>query len=241
MKRLVLICGVILVVLLAACSDIDAEGNTSEAVTAQESDTITDENNFPVDTIDDTQLPIIPEHLSIDMDKIGLIDVLKPKNENNTYDDLKILQKKYPDLILVDSVVYEKSGKNEVWHSDTSGMFYKVGFDSDGASSNTVYIIYGSATSLITGLTAPVEIEVCMNLLDIPKSDWAIGVAPNDTSFTYYEPERFYDLSPDTLCFVIFLPSDKYEEPYGIKITTSVPGYVSPSDVFQIEWVGAGE
>jgi len=245
-------------VLSAACNSKVAGGNSNDAVDSNQStgDVITNvppnnggPDNAPVDDAEGTdQILASPEHLSIDVDKIDLLRDINPKTGKS--DGLGMLQKKYPDLKLINTEDLGKFGKNETWQSSTSGMSYLLWIDSNENPESGVDNIAGPVSSLISGLTAPIDVDACMTLLDTPKSNWAVGKSPHipfQDKFDNYDPNHLgvLDVSPNDLCIIIPVPDDRdftsSDYPFGIKITMSKPGYVSPDDKLEIVWIMFGD
>ena len=77
-----------------------------------------------------------------------------------------------------------------------------------------------------------------MSLFDIPESDWAIGEPPPSPSFENYNSRGFNDVLPYDLCFVIMPEVNGRNSLIGIKITPSMPGYVSPADELETRLAG---
>ncbi|MCL2493063.1 MAG: hypothetical protein FWF33_03355 [Clostridiales bacterium] len=251
MKRLGLIFSIILiVVLVTACvgksTGVDSDKNGSNVGNSTAIGSGKDEAAPGSEAGGAPPISSVPGHLSIDRNKIDELEI-GFNQDAHTLDAVSALRDKYPDLVLINSEDKNQTYWNETWHSETSGMSYLVMNDSVDKEkpSNYVYKISGPAKSLVIGLTAPVKVSDFMKLLNIPDDDWAIGKAPVGSDFDYYAPEHFNGVSSDDLCFIILdndSPNVSGEtSPFGITITMSKAGYVSPDDIFELDWAGYGD
>jgi len=105
---------------------------------------------------------------------------------------------------------------------------------------NQIQVIKGQAGNLITGLIAPIKVDVLMEAVGIPESEWAIGEAPDSLIFPYYDKSQFWlaNYYPDSICIVVADPLNE-NNPIGIIIKSSRYGVISPSDEIEIRPVGA--
>jgi hypothetical protein len=191
--------------------------------------------------------------LSIDMDKIifsrlGWVD-------GKLVNDLDVLKSKYPDLILISSTyntniipdVPIESQKTEYWSSELAGFLYYILhlYDYDNKVPTTwMHFMSGQADALITGLIAPIEIHELMDTLGIPASEWDIG-GPPDTEMYPDANVGYgfaYSSSDSGNSVFIVIPTPGMEEaPTGITITSSRPGFISPTDKLDVRLVAFGE
>ena len=214
MKKAVLTAAFILI-LLAACTNGSVQENGDDAASQLN-------GSEPLKSI------------SIDIGKIDFYI-----HEEYETDDLSALQKKYPDLVMIDSESLNGS-HFETWQSNLSGMSYELYFwgEYEGASENQISIISGESSSLFTGLDLPVEVVDMMKSLEIPESRWRIGEPPPfSENYPDYAADRFWDVQIDDICLVM---PDRVFGKYiiGIKIRPSAKGFVSPTDYFEIRNVG---
>ena len=188
--------------------------------------------------------------LSIDTDKIVLL--FKPDSGQMYTDDLPKLKNKYQDLELISTERTGASGRDEIWYSDFAGLSYLVYHWEivlvdegnlrvpSGEWHSMVQRIYGQSDSLVTGLIAPIKVEELMEAHSLAETDWAIGEGPESDRLSRVYHKSFFESSffPDKNDLCIVIPQVPFpgavELAVGIRIKMSMPGFVSPTDEFDI-------
>ena len=251
-KPFIQLCLILLITLMSGCY----HNTTGQDI--EEPPDIADEigNSEEPETNDDTESDVvedIPTYeysaeekslLMIDNNKIilGLFDVEKGKS-----DDLGLLLIRYPDAVLISREYFDidrfgEDVRNEVWYSDTVGLYYWVEhfisrgeiYGKSNIPMNWVRKIWGEASGLVSGLIAPIKIGELMELLDVPEHAWEERKWPEAPGFENYFGNLYHDgyipvEIPDRVYIVIADPNDEIK-PIIIEIETSKPGYISPED-----------
>jgi len=232
--------------------------DTACETTIDSDNEITPPNVVQEEPIDDIPIRELTEEekslLSFEADKIIIIVGLTGGIAN----DLSFLQEKYPDIKFI-SVEYEHNNReyprNEIWYSETTGFSYQLYFTIQGSYSdpdtpriNEIHFLRGEISSLINGLPAAVKTSELLEAIGIPESDWAVGDPPKDpANFYMYDGGHYYSDPPsssphrtsgsgqDDILIVVPDAADPAKRfPNIIKITPKRPGFISPTDKFEI-------